>query len=77
MENIEQLEVKTVINYNWWEVGTEGVFKEHYEKLKEVADEHISTMMLKGFTSGELPTQRYASFDALYTGFWEVKREIK
>lgn len=77
IEKTNQLELisTTIINYKWWESGNEGVNKEHFSNLKEIANNHIKNMTLKGFTSGELPIQKYASFNAIYTGFWELKKE--
>jgi hypothetical protein len=77
MANKKELKGVVTISFNWWEVGSEGIYEEHEKTLQSVAGKHIKENILKGFTSGELPTQNHLSFDAMYTGFWKVETKIQ
>jgi len=73
---MKQLEKKIIITYRWWELEENGAIQSiHLDRLDNIAKDFISKQIILGYTSGELPTQKYASFDAMYTGFWEMKIE--
>jgi hypothetical protein len=77
---MKELERKFRITYRWWRGGNKTIKQEHIEDLDEHAMEHIQSMMLDGYSSGELNANVNTAANSdledgiEYSGYWEVKK---